>query len=71
MKSFIKTVIAVMVALFATGVLSFFLVTCSMVALISAADTSEVGKQTQPGNILYLKINGPVNEIPASIGQVG
>lgn len=67
MKSFIKTVIAVMVGLFATAVLSTILLTCTMVASLAGASDSSSAKTSQPGDFLLLKINGEVTEIPPSM----
>lgn len=66
MKSFLKTVLAVMVGLFATMVVSMFLLTCSMVASLASGDGG-TAKQSHPGDVMYLKINGEVTEVPPSM----
>jgi len=66
MKSFFKTVLAVMVAMFLMSIISIFFFTCSMVAsLASSGDTT--GKTSMPGDVMYLKINGEVTEVPPSM----
>ena len=67
MKSFFKTVFAVMVGLFITGIFSFFFVTCVMVGAIASASADKETKASNPGDILILKINGPVEEVPSSV----
>ena len=55
-----------MVGLFATCVISTCLLTCSMIVSLAGADGSNA-KQSQPGDVMYLKINGAVTEIPPSM----
>ena len=67
MKSFLKTVLAVMVGLFATSVLGTFLLTCTMISSLAMADGSSSNVSTQPGDVMFLKINGEVTEIPSAL----
>lgn len=63
MKSFLKTVLAVVVGLILTTVIGTIFVTCSMVGLMAvSANSSQSTVQTQPGDVLFLKINGTVSE---------
>ena len=67
MKSFFKTVLAVIVGLFIVGVMSTLFFTCTMVtALVGSSDTSST-KSSQPGDFMLLKINGEVSEVPPSM----
>lgn len=67
MKSFFKTVLAVIVGLFIVGLMSTLFFTCTMVsALVSTSETSNA-KSSQPGDFLLLKINGEVSEVPPSM----
>lgn len=63
MKSFIKTVAAVMVGLFATTVFSFIFFTCSVIGSMASASSDAVS--SKPGDVLFLKINGEVAEVPS------
>jgi len=66
MKSFIKTVLAVMVAMFLMGIISTFFFTCTMVAALAGSE-GNTGKMSRPGDVMYLKINGEVTEVPPSM----
>lgn len=66
MKSFFKTVLAVMVGLFLMGVISTLFFTCSMIASLASSEGS-AGKTSTPGDVMYLKINGEVTEVPPSM----
>ncbi len=66
MKSFLKTVFAVMVAMFLMVIISTMFFTCTMVASLASADGGS-GKMSKPGDVMYLKINGQVNEVPPSM----
>lgn len=63
MKSFLKTVAAVMVGLFATVVFSVLFLTCSVIGSLATAPKSTT--TSQPGDVLFLKINGEISEIPS------
>lgn len=67
MKSFLKTVLAVIVGLSLTAALSFILLTCSVIASIASSSDNSTAKVSQPGDVLILKINGEVSEVPASM----
>lgn len=67
MKSFLKTVLAVMVGLFATAVLSTLIATCAMVVSMATAGDSGSVAQSKPGDFMLLKINGEVTEVPPSM----
>lgn len=66
MKSFFKTVIAVIVGLFISGVLSILFFTCSMIASL-ATSSGGTAETSEPGDVMYLKINGEVTEVPSSM----
>lgn len=66
MKQFIKMVVAVMVGLFATMVLSMVFFTCSMVTALVSSDSS-TAQQSKQGDVMILKINGEVTEVPSSM----
>lgn len=67
MKSFLKTVFAVMVGLFITGICSIVFVTCAMIGAAASSQGSGSTVATKPNDVLILKINGPVTEIPSSM----
>lgn len=62
MKTFIKMVLAVVVGLILTSVLSMLLLTCSFAVIGAAAGGSSEVKATQKGDVLFLKMNGEVTE---------
>ncbi len=66
MKSFLKNVLAVMVGLFAMGVLCTLFFTCSMIVSLATSSGSTADK-SEPGDVMYLKINGEVTEVPPSM----
>ncbi|MBP5345409.1 MAG: signal peptide peptidase SppA [Bacteroidales bacterium] len=68
MKSFLKTVFAVMVGMFIMGVagMVFFFI-FFVGSLASMSSDNSVSKPTAPGDVLVLKINGPVNELPPTM----
>ena len=55
-----------MVGLFATSVLGTFLLTCTMISSLAMADGSASSVSTQPGDVMFLKINSEVTEVPPS-----
>ena len=68
MKSFLKTVFAVMVGMFIMGVAGFlFCIIFFVGSLASVSADSNASKPTTAGDVLILKINGPVNEVPPAI----
>lgn len=56
-------VAAVVVGLILTSILSFFFLTCSVAVIGAAAGGNGEAKPTQKGDILFLKINGEVQEV--------
>lgn len=66
MKSFFKTVLATLLALVIWGILSGLLYTCSLCAILASFGEEPV-RETQSGDVLFLKINSEVNEIPSSM----
>lgn len=67
MKSFWKTVLAVVVGTIFVSLISGLFTTCVFVGMIasSAGDTKPVS--TKPGDVMLLKINNEVTEVPASM----
>ncbi len=65
MKSFLKTVLAVVVGLFIMGILSMMFFTCTMVASLSS--TQKEVQVSKPGDIMFLKLNGFVAEVPPTM----
>ena len=66
MKSFLKMVIAAFVGVFLATLCSVVFYTCTFVGLV-ASMSEEPAVSTKPGDVLMLKINGPVNEMPSSL----
>ena len=66
MKQFFKMVLATMVGLFVTMVVCMLFFTCSMVASIASSDSSAAQK-SKSGDVMILKINGEVSEIPSAM----
>lgn len=64
-----KTVLAVIVGMLIVGIISTMFTTCMFVGMISAA--ASAGEQptvaTKPGDVMLLKINGEVTEVPSSM----
>ena len=63
MKSFLKMVLAAFVGVFLASIASFIFYTCSFIGIVSSL-SSEESVQTKPNDVLCLKINGPVEEVP-------
>lgn len=59
MKSFLKTVLAVLVGLFIAGLFSFLLTMCSMVAIMASSETKT---PTKDNDVLVIYPNGEVAE---------
>ncbi len=59
MKSFLQTVLAVLVGIFIAGIISVMLTMCSMVALVASSDTKT---PTKANDVLVIYPNGVVNE---------
>lgn len=65
MKSFLKTVLAVIVGFVITAVMSCLLLTCTMIVSLAGAD-GDKATPSKSGDFLLLKINGEVSEVPPS-----
>lgn len=63
MKSFVKMVVAVMVGLFVTVLCSIFFFTCAVVGSMSS--TNNTATSSKAGDVLFLKINGEIAEVPS------
>lgn len=66
MKSFLKMILACLVALFISGIVSVFFYTCTFVGIMSALSEDETAS-TKTGDVFFLKINGEVHEVPPSV----
>jgi protease-4 len=66
MKSFFKTVLACLVAIVLAGILSSLFYTCTFISVVAALSGSDK-TETKKGDILLLKLNGPVTERDASM----
>jgi protease-4 len=66
MKSFFKTVLACFVAIVVTGILSSLFYTCTFISVVSALSGSD-RTATKAGDVLLLKLNGPITERDASL----
>ena len=67
MNSFWKTVWAVIVGTICVSIISSLFTTCVFVGILaSSAGSSSTTVSTSPGDVMLLKINGPVTEIPSS-----
>lgn len=67
-NGFLKTVLAVIVGMIIMGIISTMFTTCVFMGIISAASTSgETTVSTKSGDVMLLKINGEVTEVPPSM----
>ena len=68
-NGFLKTVLAVIVGMIIVGIISTMFTTCVFMGIISAASASgdETTVVTKQGDVMLLKINGEVTEVPASM----
>ena len=66
MKSFFKTALACLVGVLLAGMISTAFYTCTFVSMVSALSSSET-TATKPGDVMVLKINGPVDEKEADL----
>ncbi len=66
MNSFWKTVLAVIVGTLCVSIISCLFSTCVFVGMI-ASSSSSGAVSTKEGDVMLLKINGPVTEIPSSM----
>lgn len=67
MNSFWKTVLAVIVGTVCVSLISCLFTTCVFVGMVASASQTEKPAATSEGDILLLKINGTVNEIPSAM----
>ena len=67
MKSFWKTVLAVVVGTIIVSLISGLFTTCVFVGMIASSDSDNSPVTTREGDIMLLKINGPVTEVPPSM----
>ena len=67
MNSFWKTVLAVIVGTLLVSIISCLFTTCVFVGMIAASSSSDKTASTKEGDVMLLKINGPVTEIPSSM----
>ena len=63
MKSFLKMVLAAFVGVLLASIFSAIFYTCTFVGLVASLSNEEP-LQTKAGDVLVLKINGPVEEVP-------
>lgn len=66
MKSFLKTVLACLVAIILSGILSCLFYTCTFISVVSALSDQEQTK-TKKGDVLLLKLNTEVTERDATM----
>jgi protease-4 len=66
MKSFFKTVLACLVALILSGIISGLFYTCTFISVVSALSSSDQ-TVTKDGDVLLLKINSAVTENDATM----
>ena len=66
MKSFIKMVLAAFVGVCLATLFSLLFYTCTFVGMV-ASMSEEPAAQTKDGDVLLLKINGPVEETPSGL----
>ncbi|MBO4754613.1 MAG: signal peptide peptidase SppA [Bacteroidales bacterium] len=67
MNSFWKTVLAVIVGTLIVSLISCMFTTCVFVGMIASSSSADKGAKTSEGDVMLLKINGPVTEIPSSM----
>ena len=65
--SFLKMVLAVIVGTIIVSIISTMFTTCVFMGMVAAASTEETGVTTKPGDVMLLKINSEVTEIPSSM----
>lgn len=68
-NGFLKTVLAVIVGMIIVGIICTMFTTCVFMGIISAATSSNENTPvaTKPGEVMLLKINSTVSEVPASV----
>lgn len=68
MKSgFWKTVLAVIVGSIIMSLISGLFTTCAFIGMISSMEADKTPVSTKSGDVMLLKINGPVSEVPSSM----
>lgn len=60
-------VLAVIVGTIIVAIICTMFTTCVFVGMVAAASTEETTTATKPGDVMILKINGEVTEVPASM----
>ncbi len=60
-------VLAVIVGTLLVGIICTMFTTCVFVGMAAAASSEETGTTTKPGDVMLLKINSEVSEIPSSM----
>ncbi len=65
--SFLKMVLAVIVGSIIVCIISTMFTTCVFMGMVAAASTEEAGVTTKPGDVMILKINEEVTEVPSSL----
>lgn len=65
--SFLKMVLAVIVGTVIVSIISTMFTTCVFMGMVAAASTEETTTSTKPGDVMLLKINNEVTEVPAAM----
>ncbi len=65
--SFLKMVLAVIVGTIIVSIISTMFTTCVFIGMVAAASTEETTTSTKPGDVMLLKINNEVTEVPAAM----
>jgi len=65
--SFMKMVLAVIVGTIVVSIISTMFTTCVFMGMVAAASSDETGVVTKPGDVMLLKINTEVTEVPSSM----
>ncbi len=66
-NGFWKTVLAVIVGSIIMSLISGLFTTCAFIGMVSSMDTEKAPVTTKPGDIMLLKINGELTEIPSTM----
>lgn len=64
---FWKTVLAVIVGSIIMSLISGLFTTCAFIGMVSSMDAEKAPVATKPGDVMLLKINGELTEIPSSM----
>lgn len=65
--SFLKMVLAVIVGTLIVAIICSMFTTCVFMGMVAAASTEETTTATKPGDVMLLKINGEVTEVPSTL----